>query len=58
MSLKKGVGNVYGFISHRYGSGDPDPHQNVTDTQHYGKVSRRLSSERALAPPERMASAR
>jgi hypothetical protein len=32
-SLKKGVGS--GFISQRYGSGDPDPHQNVTDPQHW-----------------------
>jgi hypothetical protein len=30
-SLKKGVGS--GSISQRYGSGDPDPHQNVTDPQ-------------------------
>ncbi len=30
-SLKKGVGS--GSISERYGSGDPDPHQNVTDPQ-------------------------
>jgi hypothetical protein len=29
-SLKKGVG----FASQRYGSADPDPHQNVTDPQH------------------------
>jgi hypothetical protein len=39
-SLKKGVGCEVGFrsgsgsISHRYGSADPDPHQNVTDPQH------------------------
>jgi hypothetical protein len=31
-SLKNGVGS--GSISQRYGSGDPDPHQNVSDTQH------------------------
>ena len=24
-----------GSISHRYGSGDRDPHQNVTDPQHW-----------------------
>jgi hypothetical protein len=30
--MKKGVGS--GSISRRYGSGDPDPHQNVTDPQH------------------------
>jgi hypothetical protein len=34
-SMKKGVG----FISQRYESGDPDPHQNVTDPQHWTKVS-------------------
>jgi hypothetical protein len=28
--MRKGVGSV----SERYGSGDPDPHQNVTDPQH------------------------
>jgi hypothetical protein len=33
-SMKKGVGS----ISQRYGSGDPDPHQNVTDPQHCKKV--------------------
>jgi hypothetical protein len=37
-SLKKGVrtgvGSGSGSISQRYGSGDPDPHQNVTDPQH------------------------
>jgi hypothetical protein len=32
-SMKKGVGS--GSISKRYGSGDPDPHQNVTDPQHW-----------------------
>jgi hypothetical protein len=31
-SLKKGVES--GSIIHWYGSGDPDPHQNVTDPQH------------------------
>jgi hypothetical protein len=33
-SMKKEVGS--GSISQRYGSGDPDPHQNVTvpDPQH------------------------
>jgi hypothetical protein len=32
-SMKKGVGSGVGSgsISQRYGSGDPDPHQNVTD---------------------------
>ncbi len=38
VSLKKGVrtgvGSGSGSISQRYGSGDPDPHQNVTDPQH------------------------
>ncbi len=31
--LKKGVGSA--SISQRYGSPDPDPHQNVTDPQHW-----------------------
>jgi hypothetical protein len=31
-SLKKGVRS--GSVSQRYGSPDPDPHQNVTDPQH------------------------
>ncbi len=30
-SLKKGVGS----ISQMYGSGDPDPHQNVKDSHHW-----------------------
>jgi hypothetical protein len=30
-SMKKGVG----YISKRYGSGDPDPHQSVMDPQHW-----------------------
>jgi hypothetical protein len=37
-SLKKGVGSGVGsgsgYVSQRYGSVDPDPHQNVTDPQH------------------------
>jgi hypothetical protein len=37
-SLKKGVESGVrsgsGSIIQRYGSGDPDPHQNVTDPQH------------------------
>jgi hypothetical protein len=33
-SLKKGVGSGSGSISQRYGFGDPDLHQNVTDPQH------------------------
>jgi hypothetical protein len=35
-SLKKEVGSGVGSgsISHRYRSGDPDPHQNVTDPPH------------------------
>ncbi len=28
-----GVGSRSGSLSLRYGSGDPDPHQNVTDPQ-------------------------
>jgi hypothetical protein len=36
--MKKGAGS--GSISQRYGSGDldPDPHQNVTDLQHWYRV--------------------
>jgi hypothetical protein len=36
-SIKKGVGSGVGTgsISQRYGSGDPDAHQNVTDPQHW-----------------------
>jgi hypothetical protein len=35
-SMKKGIGPGVGSgsISQRYASGDPDPHQNVTDPQH------------------------
>jgi hypothetical protein len=38
-SMKKGVGSGVGSgsVSQRYGSGDPNPHQNVTDLQ-YGTV--------------------
>jgi hypothetical protein len=38
-SLKKGVGSGAGSrsISQRYWSKDPDPHQNVTDPQHWEK---------------------
>ncbi len=37
--MKKAVGSGVGSgsISQRYGSGDPDPHQNVTDPQHCSK---------------------
>jgi hypothetical protein len=43
MSLKKEVGSGVGSgsgagsgsISQRYGSADPDPHQKVTDPQHW-----------------------
>jgi hypothetical protein len=39
MSLKKGigsrVGSGFGSMGQRYESGDPDPHQNVTDPQHW-----------------------
>jgi hypothetical protein len=31
ISIKKGVGSGPVSISPRYESGDPDPHQNVTD---------------------------
>jgi hypothetical protein len=33
-SLKKGVGSGSGSFILRYGSADPDQHQNVTDLQH------------------------
>jgi hypothetical protein len=35
--MKKGVGSGVGsgYINQRYGSGYPDPHQNVTDPQHW-----------------------
>jgi hypothetical protein len=37
-SKKKGVGSGSGSgsgtICQRYGSGDPDPHRNITDLQH------------------------
>jgi hypothetical protein len=36
-SKKKEVGSGSGSISQRYGSGDPDPHQNVTDPHTDGK---------------------
>jgi hypothetical protein len=44
--MKKGVGSGVGYgagsgsISQRYGSGHPDPHQNVTDPQHCCFVSK------------------
>jgi hypothetical protein len=38
--MKKGVRTGPGSISQRYGSGDPDPHQNVTDPQHWKKVKK------------------
>jgi hypothetical protein len=42
-SLKKGNGSEVasrsGSISQRYGSADPDPHQNVTDPKHLKKHS-------------------
>ncbi len=38
-SMKKGVGSGVGSgsgsVSQRYGSGDPDPHQDVTDPSHW-----------------------
>jgi hypothetical protein len=37
-----GVGS--GSICQRYGSGDPDPHQNVTDPQHCLTLLYRTSS--------------
>ncbi len=33
--MKKGVGSGSGSISQRYGSEDPNPHQNVTDPPHW-----------------------
>ncbi len=36
-SLKKGVGSGSRSVSQRYGSAEPDPHQNVVDPQHYYK---------------------
>jgi hypothetical protein len=35
-SLKKGAGSVI----ERYGSADPDPHQNVTDPHHWFALSK------------------
>ena len=32
--IGSGVGSGSESISQRYGSGDPDPHQNITDPQH------------------------
>jgi hypothetical protein len=37
-SMKKEIGS--GSIRQRYGSGDPDPHQNFTDPQHWIKLGR------------------
>ncbi len=37
-SLKNGVGSGSGSISQRYGSGDPDPHQNVAEAQHWSPI--------------------
>jgi hypothetical protein len=39
-SMKKGVGSGVGSgsISHRYGSGDPDPRQNFTDPEHWSQL--------------------
>jgi len=31
---RSGIGSGSGSIGQRYGSGDPDPHQNVKDPQH------------------------
>ncbi len=36
-SMKKGVGSGSGSISQSYGSGNPDPHQNVTDPRHWSR---------------------
>ncbi len=49
-SLKKGVrsgvGSGSGSISQRYGSGDPDPHQNVPDPQHWLKILKIRNTDR------------
>jgi hypothetical protein len=47
-SKKKGVGSGVGSgsISQRYGPGDPDPHQNVTDPQHCFKRTKRYHETR------------
>ncbi len=42
-----GVGS--GSISQRYGSGDPDPHQNVTDPQRWFKKT--LDKATTTPPP-------
>jgi hypothetical protein len=50
--MKKGVGSRKGTLSQRYGSGDPDPHQNVTYPQHFvrqfefGGVTRLIRSRK------------
>jgi hypothetical protein len=40
-SLKKGIGS--GSIIQRYGSADPDPHQNVTNPQHCSNLLAKIS---------------
>ncbi len=51
-SLKKGVGS----ISQRYGSADPDPHQNVTDPKHCIKMKgERRDSWWYPPPPQHLA---
>ncbi len=49
-SLKKGVGSRVGSgsISQRYGSVDPDPHQIVTDPQHWLWI--RIQSDPHILP--------
>jgi hypothetical protein len=51
-SLKKEVGSgvVSGCISHRYGSGDPDPHKYVMVPQHCLPGSRSASIISLLIP--------
>ncbi len=53
-SLKKGVGSGVGSgsISQRYGSGYPDPHQNVTDPQHWFLSTRRPCTVPGIPVPE------
>jgi hypothetical protein len=53
--MKNGVGSVVGSgsISQRYGSGDPDPHQNVMDPQHWccGSANISLPLTKPEMPP-------
>jgi hypothetical protein len=50
-----GVGSGSGSISQRYGSVDPDPHQNITDPQHWFKKTLNKATPPSSPPaiPER-----